>query len=177
MSSGNGGLRYLPAADAYVNPAMTVKSYREVLTAEVEAGAEQIRFITEVPHPGTGSAWDWWGRYESAANEIFADLPVRAVCTYDERTTPAAVIDEVVRSHLYLARPGGVHAANGEYEAPATFLSRRSAEYTDPLESGEPLVELADRASSMRAGPPSRSPGRGSAVRPPTSWRWRCRRS
>ena len=138
------GLRYLPAADAYVNPAMTVKSYREVLTAEVEAGAEQIRFITEVPHPGTGSAWDWWGRYESAANEIFADLPVWAVCTYDERTTPAAVLDEVVRSHPYLARPGGVHAANGEYEAPATFLSRRSAEYTDPLESGEPLVELAD---------------------------------
>ena len=138
------GLKYLPASDAYVNPAKTVKSYRDVLTAEVEAGAEQIRLITEVPHPGTGSAWDWWGRYESAVNEIFADLPVWAVCTYDERTTPTAVLDEVVRSHPYLAGPGGVHAANDEYEAPATFLSRRSAGYTDPLESGEPLVELAD---------------------------------
>lgn len=138
------GLHYIPAGNAYVNPAMTVKSYRDVLTADVKAGAEQIRFITEVPHPGTGSAWDWWGRYESAANEIFADLPVWAICTYDERTTPTAVLDEVVRSHPYLAGPGGVHAPNDEYESPVTFLARRSCTYTDPLESGQPLVELAD---------------------------------
>lgn len=138
------GLHYLPAAEAYVNPARTVKSYRAVLEADVAAGAEQIRFITEVPHPGTGSAWDWWGRYESAANEIFADLPVWAVCTYDRRTTPAAVLDEVVRSHPFLARPGGVHTPNAEYEPPATFLNRRSAGYTDPLEAGKPLVSLAD---------------------------------
>lgn len=138
------GLHYIPAADAYVNPATTVKSYRDVLTAEVEAGAEQIRFITEVPHPGTGSAWDWWGRYEAAVNEIFADLPVWAICTYDERTTPTTVLDEVVRSHPFLASSGGAHAANDGYEPPATFLARRSAAYTDPLESGQPLVELVD---------------------------------
>jgi anti-sigma regulatory factor (Ser/Thr protein kinase) len=142
------GLHYIPAGDAYVNPGMTVKSYRDVLTADVKAGAEQIRFITEVPHPGTGTAWDWWGRYESAANEIFADLPVWAICTYDQRTTPTDVLDEVVRSHPYLARPGGAHATNGEYEPPATFLARRSAAYTDPLESGEPLVELVDPSLS-----------------------------
>ncbi len=138
------GLHYLPATDVYVNPAMTVKGYRDVLTAEVAAGAEQIRFITEVPHPGTGSAWDWWGRYESAVNEIFADIPVWAICTYDERTTPTEVLDEVRRTHPYLARPGGEHAPNGGYESPAAFIYHRSHPYSDPLEAGEPVVALTD---------------------------------
>lgn len=142
------GLTYLPAAEAYVNPAATVRSYREAVIAGVEAGAEQIRFITEVPHPGTGSAWDWWGRYESATNKIFANLPVWAICTYDQRTTPPAVLDEVVRVHPYFAHPGRVHAPNGEYVPPATFLTRRSAVYTDPLELTEPLVALVDPSLS-----------------------------
>lgn len=142
------GLHYLPAAEAYVNPALTVQSYRDVLTGEVEAGARQIRFITEVPHPGIGSAWDWWGRYEAAANEIFADLPVWAICTYDERTTPQPVLDEVVRTHPYLSRRGDVHARNGRYEPPDTFLTRRSCAYTDPLESDDPQVALADPSLS-----------------------------
>ncbi len=138
------GLHYIPATDAYVNPATTVKGYRDVLTAEVAAGAEQIRFITEVPHPGTGSAWDWWGRYESAVNEIFANLPVWAICTYDERTTPTDVLDEVLRTHPYVARPGGEHTPNAGYESPATFMAQRACLYTDPLEASEPLVELTD---------------------------------
>ena len=138
------GLHYMSAADAYVNPALTVKSYRDVLESDVRAGAEQIRFITEVPHPGVGKAWDWWGRYESAANAIFADLPVWAVCTYDRRSTPPAVLDEVVRSHPFLAKPGRVHEPNRAYEPPATFLARRSAGYIDPLESGEPVVTLVN---------------------------------
>lgn len=138
------GLHYLSAGDVYVNPATTVMGYRDVATAAVEAGAEQVRFITEVPHPGIGSAWDWWGRYESAVNEIFVDLPVWAVCTYDARTTPAAVLDEVVRAHPYLAGPGGEHARNDGYEAASTFLARRSGAYTDPLEAGPPRVALTD---------------------------------
>jgi anti-sigma regulatory factor (Ser/Thr protein kinase) len=138
------GLRYISAHDAYVRPATTVKSYRDACAAEVAAGAEQIRFITEVPHPGNGSAWDWWGRYESAVNEIFADLPVWAICTYDERTTPTAVLDEVLRSHPYVAGPGGEHAANVEYETPTAFLTQRSCAYTDPLEAVEPLIALTD---------------------------------
>ena len=138
------GLHYILASEVYVNPAMTVQGYRDVLTAEVAAGAEQIRFITEVPHPGTGSAWDWWGRYEAAVNEIFANLPVWAICTYDERTTPGHVLQEVLRTHPYLARPGGEHTANEGYESPATFLAQRARPYIDPLEAGEPLVELTD---------------------------------
>jgi anti-sigma regulatory factor (Ser/Thr protein kinase) len=138
------GLHYILASDVYVNPAKTVQGYLDVVTAEVEAGAEQVRFITEVPHPGTGSAWDWWGRYEAAVNEIFAKLPVWAICTYDERTTPTPVLDEVLRTHPHVARPGGEHAPNGGYELPAAFLAQRSYPYIDPLEVDEPLVALTD---------------------------------
>ncbi len=133
------GLHYILANDVYVNPAKTVQGYLDVVTAEVSAGAEQVRFITEVPHPGTGSAWDWWGRYEAAVNEIFADAPVWAICTYDERTTPTAVLEEVLRTHPHLAHPGGAHAPNGGYESPAAFNGQRSYPYIDPLEAGEPL--------------------------------------
>ncbi len=138
------GLHYLLATDVYVNPAKTVQGYRDVLATEVAAGAEQIRFITEVPHPGTGSVWDWWGRYEAAVNEIFASLPVWAICTYDERTTPGDVLDEVLRTHPFLAGPGGEHAANEGYESPSAFLAQRARPYIDPLEAGEPMVELTD---------------------------------
>lgn len=150
------GLYYIPAREAYVNPATTVKSYRDVCVAATTAGAEQVRFITEVPHPGFGTAWDWWGRYESAVNEIFADLPVWAICTYDERTTPTPVLDEVLRSHPYVAGPGGAHTSNRAFEPPSDFLARRSCLYTDPIEAGEPLVELVDptliEARSLASG-------------------------
>lgn len=138
------GICYLPAGDVYVKPSTTVLGYRDVASTAVESGAEQVRFITEVPHPGLGSAWDWWGRYESAVNEIFVDLPVWAVCTYDVRTTPRGVLDEVIRAHPYLALPGGEHARNAEYASPSTFLAQRAYAYIDPLEAGEPLVALTD---------------------------------
>lgn len=138
------GLHYISATDVYVKPAQTVQGYLDVLTAEVAAGAEQVRFVTEVPHPGTGSAWDWWGRYESAVNQIFAELPVWAICTYDERTTPPDVLDEVLRTHPYLVRPGGQHVPNDGYEPPAGFLAQRPRGYADPLEAGEPRVAMTD---------------------------------
>ncbi len=148
------GLHYIPATDVYVNPAATVKGYLDVVSAEVAAGAEQVRFITEVPHPGLGSAWDWWGHYESAVNEIFATLPVWAICTYDARRTPAGVVDEVLRTHPFVADAAGRHASNHGYVSPATFLGQRSYPYIDPLEADEPLVELTDPSptEARRAG-------------------------
>ena len=136
------GLTYVPAPDAYLNPALTVREYRRLSAEAVAAGAAQVRFITEVPHPGVGAAWDWWGRYESAANDIFADLPVWAVCSYDRRTTPADVVDEVLRSHPHLAGPSGTHLENDRYESPLDFMSNRLCTYEDPLEIGPATVDL-----------------------------------
>lgn len=138
------GIRYVSPRDAYVNPAATIQGYRDASIADVAAGAEQVRFITEVPHPGVGAAWDWWGRYESAANALFTDLPVWAMCTYDRRTTPSDVLEEVLRAHPYLAGPDGEHTFNDLYETPADFLDRRTCSYADPLEDEPPMVELVE---------------------------------
>jgi anti-sigma regulatory factor (Ser/Thr protein kinase) len=136
------GLHYMSAPDVYVKPAATVKGYLQVLAEDIARGAQQIRFITEVPHPGLGTAWDWWGRYESAANDIFKDLPLWAICSYDERITPADVLDEVVRSHPYMSHGGGAPSHNSHFMDTNDFVCNRSRRYRDPLEEAVPDVDV-----------------------------------
>jgi anti-sigma regulatory factor (Ser/Thr protein kinase) len=138
------GTKYLPFADLYERPVTTIKLFREVVASEVAKGVEQIRFIGEVPHPGMGAAWDWWGQYESVCNHTFADLPMWAMCAYDTRTTSASIVDEAVRSHPFIATTDGRHERNLRYDDPATFLRNRTSAYVDPLESTPPAIDLID---------------------------------
>src|ERR1700722_12020735 len=96
------GTSYLPFAQLYERPVTTIRLFRETVAGEVAKGVEQIRFIGEVPHPGMGSAWDWWGQYESVCNHTFAELPIWAVCAYDTRTTSEAIIGEAIRAHPFI---------------------------------------------------------------------------
>lgn len=129
------GVRFLPGADHYARPTEAILEYRK-LFAEY-AGVAQIRAVGDVPHPGTGARWDWWARYEAAANVVYAEYPLWGLCPYDLRTTPPAVLADVRRSH---PRVAGARAANPDYRTSWSWPSPAP----DPLEAEPPLVDLGD---------------------------------
>lgn len=138
------GFVSVPAAELYGRPATTVREVRERLGALQAAGAGEVRFVGQVPHPGLGVPWHWWGRYEAAINELFADVPLWAICAFDRRRTPETVLDEVRRTHPRLVDQDLRHGAGAGYEPPAAFAARRRSRYVDPLEQRAPRAELLD---------------------------------
>ncbi|MGH3914257.1 MAG: anti-sigma factor RsbA family regulatory protein [Pseudonocardiaceae bacterium] len=138
------GLAFLDGEIQYARPASTIKTFREMLAEHVAHGARQIRVVGEVPHPGRGVPWEWWARYEAAVNHLYDEFPVWGLCPYDTRITPAEVLDDVVRTHPYLATADGRHLTNARFEDPTEFLARRPAAEGDPLEAAPPVVDLVD---------------------------------
>jgi anti-sigma regulatory factor (Ser/Thr protein kinase) len=137
-------LSFVRGSAQYARPASTIKSYRAALSGHVAAGAQQIRLVGEVPHPGVGMPWQWWARYEATVNHALADFPLWGLCPYDTRITPEHVLDDVTRTHPYLATTDGQHVTNPGFEDPAGFLTRRSPVGGDWLETSPPLVDLMD---------------------------------
>jgi anti-sigma regulatory factor (Ser/Thr protein kinase) len=137
------GLTYLPVSwdDG---PATVIRSYREMLADLMATGAARVRALGDVPHPGYGVPWEWWGRYEAAVNHVFADFPLWGLCSYDVRITPDDVLDEVIRTHPYSTSGLGRHEPNPLFEDPTSFMLSRTTTYRDPLEMSDPLHELDD---------------------------------
>lgn len=131
---------YLPGADQYSRPADAIASYRGIFGEHARAGATQIRTVGDVPHPGFGVPWDWWGRYENAVNQAFAEFPLWGLCPYDTRITPPEVLADVARTHEYIATSSGDHLPNPGF---GNGLSL-SSPVPDVLEASAPLVELVD---------------------------------
>ncbi|KJK38314.1 hypothetical protein UK23_41330 [Lentzea aerocolonigenes] len=131
---------YLPGADQYSRPADAIASYRDIFGKHSRQGATQIRTVGDVPHPGYGVPWDWWGRYENAVNQAFAEFPLWGLCPYDTRTTPPEVLADVARTHPYVAAASGEHLPNPGF-GNGSPLSNPVA---DVLEQGSPRVSLVD---------------------------------
>jgi hypothetical protein len=114
---------FLRTDDLYGRPAAAIKSYREMMRGLVAEGATGIRIVGELPGAAIDSGWDGWARYESAVNHAYDEFPLRSMCAYDTRTTPRHVLDDVARTHTFLATLDGGHHTNAGYIDPLTFLS------------------------------------------------------
>lgn len=145
-----GNVHFLPGLTASDRPAAVIGRLTATFDRLVARGAERVCFVNSVPHPGVGAAWDGWRRYEAAANVLFRDLPVRAICLYDRRATPADVLLDVERTHPRLATHAGDGHAGADirgdhpgYLDPAAFLLSLAPEH-DPLEAASPVVEVIE---------------------------------
>lgn len=138
--SDDDAVTYLPGADQYARPADAIASYRDIFGGLAKAGATQIRTIGDVPHPGYGVPWDWWGRYENAANQAYAEFPLWGLCPYDTRITPPEVLADVARTHEYIATAAGEHLPNPDF-GNGLLLGRP---VPDALEQTAPRVSLVD---------------------------------
>lgn len=131
----------VPISEQYRRPAVSIRQYRNMLAELTAKGAEQIRVAGQVPHPGTGQPWDWWSRYESAINVLYDEYPLWGMCSYDSRSTPDEVLEDVRRTHPFMASAGG-HHRNQDYLPPEEFLPGwREAPRPAP-ESDPPFLDL-----------------------------------
>ncbi|MFI9012112.1 anti-sigma factor RsbA family regulatory protein [Actinosynnema sp. NPDC053489] len=130
--------------DLYARPAAAIKSYREMMAGFVAAGARGIRIVGEVPQAAFTTAWDWWARYESAVNHAYDEFPLRSMCAYDTRATPRRVLDDVVRTHPFVATPDGGHHVGDHYVEPPDFLAEPRPVAPLPIQHTPPLVDLVD---------------------------------
>jgi anti-sigma regulatory factor (Ser/Thr protein kinase) len=138
------GATFLPARGPSERPATVIKTLRSMLGELVASGAEQVRFVSTVPHPGMGAPWDGWCRYEAAINNVLGDMPLWGLCVYDRRITPAGVLADVERTHPRLASSDGRHLPNDRYQDPNVFLQTMQPPPLDPLEAEPPTVELVN---------------------------------
>ena len=139
----------LLAGEQYRQPFSTLQRNYQMFLDRVGTGGRwirQIRMIGAVPEPGIGTQWDGWVRYEAAINDLYASLPVWSVCPYDTRSNPAEVLDDVERTHPYLAAVDGGHRPNPRYTEPTAFLIERARKEIDPLERSHPDLALTDPA-------------------------------
>ncbi|GAA4706536.1 sensor histidine kinase [Pseudonocardia yuanmonensis] len=135
------GARWLAMDRQYPTPAAAIRTYHEQFTEALGAGAPQVRVIGNVPHPGHGTRWAGWARYEAAINHAFATLPVWSLCCYDTRITPRPVLDGVLRTHPHLAAPDGTRAANPAVVDPEAVLVE-GMRTPPPAEPGPPGLVL-----------------------------------
>ncbi|MGW5719964.1 anti-sigma factor RsbA family regulatory protein [Amycolatopsis sp. NPDC003865] len=136
-------VRYLTTGELYVRPAAAIRSYRTMMAALVDGGATGIRIFGEIPRTAIDTAWDSWARYEAAVNHAYDEFPLRSMCAYDTRTTPRHILDDVARTHPFVATPGG-RRDNSGYVDPPAFLA--GARPVAPLEiqHAAPLAVLTD---------------------------------
>jgi anti-sigma regulatory factor (Ser/Thr protein kinase) len=135
---------FLPTGDLYARPAAAIRSYRELMAGLVAGGAAGIRILGEIPQAAIDTSWDWWARYEAAVNHAYDQFPLRSICAYDTRTTPRHVLDDVARTHPFVATPDGGHHPNHGYVDPLSFLTVPRPMTPLPIELTAPVAELAD---------------------------------
>lgn len=135
---------FLSPALVYERPAQAIRSYRDMFARHVAGGAGTIRLLGEPGPAVLGAAWDWWARYESAVNYAYDEFPLRHLCAYDVRTTPAGVLTDVARTHPWLTLPTGDPAPSRDYTEPTAYLSENRPLSPDPLQRAAPRAELAD---------------------------------
>jgi len=103
-----------------------------------------VRMLGEIPQ----EPWPAWLFYEAAINRVFASLPAWGVCPYDTRRTPAAVLDDVERTHPLRATPDLLGAEMDAFGDPLSILERE-ARRPDPVEQSPPDLELVDPSPVM----------------------------
>ena len=142
-------VNFLGDKGLYASPAGAIASYSKLFDGYLTEGASRIRAAGDVPHPGNGSRFEGWDRYEAALNTVWDGLPVWALCLYDTTTAPASVLEVVEQTHPRIALPGGSRRRGRGYRDPSDY--RGLPVPPDPLERTAPAAELlAESAAEAR---------------------------
>lgn len=137
-----GAVQFLENDGLDATPVGAIAAYRDLFAAHVAAGARRVRLSGELPPAGAGDRFGGWDRYESAVNVVWADFDLHCRCLYDSSTIPPQVRDVVERTHPFLRNGEGGFEPNPRYEHPGVFVP--TPPEPDPLEDGDPAVELVD---------------------------------
>jgi anti-sigma regulatory factor (Ser/Thr protein kinase) len=109
-----------------------------------EAAARDVRFcgLAEVDFGPDPEDWREGERWESAFNRLARGLPAAAVCLYDRRRLPAAVVERAAATHPH--RLGGPEwSTNPAFRDPAEFVPSLPWP-REPLEETNPILVVHD---------------------------------
>jgi anti-sigma regulatory factor (Ser/Thr protein kinase) len=90
------------ARDVYTRPEDVLSGFDATMRRMLADGATSIRLIGELPIFATQEQWDVWMLYDGLLDHAFTHLPLRVVCTYDERMVPASVVEASRRTHPHI---------------------------------------------------------------------------
>lgn len=96
---------YLPADARYAHPARALAALWSFASRARLCGDRTVQSIGEIAFDGAVPDADWW-RYETAVNEVLREVPVVATCLFDARSTSAAALDALARTHTVATRAG-----------------------------------------------------------------------
>jgi anti-sigma regulatory factor (Ser/Thr protein kinase) len=140
---GSEGITEFAGDDRDARPVSALRQNWETFTGYVERGAGQVRIVGEIPPTGLGADWTGWAGYEASINHLYDPLPVWAVCPFDSRRAPAAVLADVERTHRWLATPAG-RRENPRFVTPDAVLAEHARARAAPFEARRPDLHLAD---------------------------------
>jgi anti-sigma regulatory factor (Ser/Thr protein kinase) len=112
-----------------------------------EGGSGRLRIVAEVDFGDDPADWREGQRFESVYNRLLGDAPVSAICLYDRRRLPGAVVESAVATHPMLVR-GTTWSTSRGFQDPGVYvpslpLPRAPAENGDPVFSVENAPTLA----------------------------------
>jgi anti-sigma regulatory factor (Ser/Thr protein kinase) len=124
------------------------RRYLERAVAAGETGGSgRLRVVAEVDFGNDPADWREGQRFESVYNRLLGAAPVSAICLYDRRRLPAAVVESAAATHPQLVR-GPTWSVSTGFQDPGVYvpslpLPRTSVEDGDPVFSVENAPTLA----------------------------------
>lgn len=139
---------YVPADVRYARPTTALGTLVDHTRRLLDDGAGAVWSIGEIDMVGSDDP-SAWVRYEAAANEVLAELPIHAICLFDLRRSTPAVLDAVHRTHPRLDHGHGPIGSAG-YLHPRTVAA--AVDHAVRVPASPPVLELGgvDRPADAR---------------------------
>jgi anti-sigma regulatory factor (Ser/Thr protein kinase) len=105
-------------------------------------GSGRLRIVAEVDFGDEPADWREGQRFESVYNRLLGDAPVSAICLYDRRRLPTAVVDSATATHPQLVRATTWSASPG-FQDPGVYVPSLPLPRT-PIEDGDPVFSVGN---------------------------------
>ena len=140
-------VHHIDPGDRYGSPARALRMLLDTVNRERAGGTPRVHAIGEIAFSGEPSDREWI-RYESAVNEVFAGVPLRAVCLYDAARMPPLIFDAARKAHHQVCGiPTGSEPSH-DFDPLDAWASLPRV----PLEPGQPadleIVAITDATSA-----------------------------
>jgi anti-sigma regulatory factor (Ser/Thr protein kinase) len=128
---------------------------RRYLERATAGGSGRLRVLAEVDFGDDPADWREGQRFESVYNRLLGNAPVSAICMYDRRRLPSAVVDSAAATHPQLVS-GAAWSVSAGFQDPFVYvpslpLPRTSAEDGDPVFAVDDAPTLAGLRHQLRS--------------------------
>jgi anti-sigma regulatory factor (Ser/Thr protein kinase) len=118
---------------------------RRYLERATAGGSGRLRIVAEVDFGDEPADWREGQRFESVYNRLLGDAPVSAICLYDRRRLPEAVVGSATATHPQLVRATTWSASPG-FQDPGVYVPSLPLPRA-PIEDGDPVFSVENAAT------------------------------